>query len=233
VTPRGDDVALPTGDEKARTVRRLFDTIAPRYDLVNRVMTFGMDVGWRRRAVRELRLPGGSLVLDLACGTGDLCNELAADGYRAVGFDFSHGMLTSATTTAPLVQADILRLPVRDGRAEGATCGFALRNVVSLPGLFSELGRVVRPGGRIALLDASRPDHPVLRAGHHVYFDRVVPLIGGVLSNRDAYLYLPRSMAYLPPPGEVCSMLREAGFPDTRRLRLSAGLTQLFVGTRT
>ena len=107
MTRRGDDVALPTGDEKARTVRRLFDTIAPRYDLVNRVMTFGMDVGWRRRAVRELRLPGGSLVLDLACGTGDLCNELAADGYRAVGFDFSQGMLTSATTTAPLVQADI------------------------------------------------------------------------------------------------------------------------------
>ncbi len=233
MTPRGDDVALPTGDEKARTVRRLFDTIAPRYDLVNRVMTFGMDVGWRRRAVRELRLPGGSLVLDLACGTGDLCNELAADGYRTVGFDFSHGMLTSATTTAPLVQADILRLPVRDGGAEGATCGFALRNVVSLPGLFAELGRVVRPGGRIAVLDASRPDHPVLRAGHHVYFDRVVPLIGGVLSNRDAYSYLPRSMAYLPPPGEVCSMLREAGFPDTRRLQLSAGLTQLFVGTRT
>ena len=233
MTPRGDDVALPAGDEKARTVRRLFDTIAPRYDLVNRVMTFGMDVGWRRRAVRELRLPGGSLVLDLACGTGDLCNELVADGYRAVGFDFSHGMLASATTTAPLVQADILRLPVRDGGVEGATCGFALRNVVSLPGLFAELGRTVRPGGRIAVLDASRPDHPVLRAGHHVYFDRVVPLIGSVLSNRDAYSYLPRSMAYLPPPGEVCSMLREAGFPDTRRLQLSAGLTQLFVGTRT
>ena len=230
MTPRPGE--LPTGDEKARDVRRLFDTIAPRYDLVNRVITFGMDVGWRRRAVRELRLPGGSLVLDLACGTGDLCTELSNRGYRAVGFDFSHGMLTATATAAPVVQADILRLPVRDGGAEGATCGFALRNVVSLAGLFAELGRVVRPGGRIALLDASRPDHPVLRAGHSVYFNHVVPLIGGLLSNRDAYAYLPRSMAYLPPAGEMRSMLREAGFPDAKRLQLSGGLTQLFVGTR-
>ena len=92
------DAPLPQGEEKARAVRRLFDTISPRYDLVNRVMTFGMDVGWRRRTVRELRLPGRSLVLDLACGTGDLCRELASAGYRPVGVDFSHGMLTAART---------------------------------------------------------------------------------------------------------------------------------------
>jgi demethylmenaquinone methyltransferase/2-methoxy-6-polyprenyl-1,4-benzoquinol methylase len=223
---------LPQGEEKRRAVRGLFDTISPRYDLVNRLMTFGMDVGWRRRAVRELRLPGGALVLDLACGTGDFCRELTKRGYRAVGFDFSHGMLVNARTAVPLVEADILRLPVRDGGAEGATCGFALRNVVSLPDLFGELGRVVRPGGRVALLDASEPDNPIMRAGHGLYFNRAVPMIGGLLSDRRAYSYLPKSMAYLPPAQEMVEMLRDAGFLDARRLQLSGGITQLLLGTR-
>jgi len=223
---------LPQGEEKRRAVRGLFDTISPRYDLVNRVMTFGMDVGWRRRAVRELRLPGGALVLDLACGTGDFCRELTKRGYRAVGFDFSHGMLVNARTEAPLVEADILRLPVRDGGAEGVTCGFALRNVVSLQAMFDELGRVVRPGGRVALLDASEPDNRVVRAGHGVYFNKAVPMIGGLLSDRRAYSYLPKSMAYLPPPAEMVEMLRDGGFPDARRLQLSGGITQLLLGTR-
>ena len=227
--PRDD---LPEGEEKSLTVRRLFDTISGRYDLVNRVMTLGMDVGWRRRVVRELRLPGRALVVDLACGTGDLCRELLARGYRAVGFDFSHGMLTHARTRAPLVEADILRLPLAERVADGATCGFALRNVVSLPALFAELARVVRPGGRIALLDTSEPDAAVLRAGHSLYFRRIVPLIGGLLSNREAYSYLPRSTAYLPPPEELVRMLREAGFPDARRLQLSGGIVQMLSGTR-
>ncbi len=224
--------SLPQGEDKRRAVRGLFDTISPRYDLVNRVMTFGMDVGWRRRAVKELRLPGGALVLDLACGTGDFCRELGRRGYRVVGFDFSHGMLVNARTDAPLVEADILRLPVRDGGAAGITCGFALRNVVSVGGFFEELGRVVMPGGRVALLDASEPDNPVMRAGHGVYFNKAVPMIGGLLSNREAYSYLPKSMAYLPPPEEMLAMLREAGFPDAARLQLSGGITQLLVGTR-
>lgn len=223
---------LPQGEEKARAVRGLFDTVSPRYDLVNRVMTFGMDVGWRRRAIRELRLPGGALVADLACGTGDLCRELQRSGYRAVGFDFSLGMLERARTEAPLAQADILRLPMRDGAADGATCGFALRNVVDLSALFAEAARVVRPAGRIAFLEASEPEHPVVRIGHRVYFHRVVPLIGGVLSDRDAYTYLPRSMAYLPPGGRLVRMLRDVGFPDARRIALSGGIAQLLVGTR-
>jgi demethylmenaquinone methyltransferase/2-methoxy-6-polyprenyl-1,4-benzoquinol methylase len=224
--------SLPQGEEKRRAVRGLFDTISPRYDLVNRLMTFGMDVGWRRRAVRELRLPGGALVLDLACGTGDFCRELAKRGYRAIGFDFSHGMLVNARARSPLVEADILRLPIRDGGAEGVTCGFALRNVVSLPGLFEELARVVRPGGRVALLDASEPDNPVMRAGHGLYFNKAVPMIGGLLSDRTAYSYLPKSMAYLPPPQEMVGMLLDAGFPDAVRLQLSGGITQLLLGTR-
>ena len=226
------DPALPQGPEKARSVRRLFDTIGPRYDLVNRVMTFGLDVGWRRRTVRELALPGGCVVYDLACGTGDLCRELDAAGYRAVGFDFSHGMLRAARTTAPLVEADILRLPVRGGSADGVTCGFALRNVVSLNELFAELARVVRPGGRMSLLETAEPEAGLLRLGHRVYFRKVVPVIGGLLSDRDAYSYLPRSTAYLPPPDELVSMLRATGFPDARRVALSGGITQLLVATR-
>lgn len=226
------ELPLPEGEEKRRAVRALFDSISGRYDLVNRVMTLGMDVGWRRRAVRELRLPGGSLVLDLACGTGDLCNELQRNGYRTAGFDFSHGMLAAARTHAPLVEADVLRLPVSDGAADGVTCGFALRNVVGLDAFFAELARVVRPDGRIALLDASEPDNRVMRAGHGVYFRHVVPRIGGVLSDAAAYAYLPRSMAYLPAPAEIVAMLCAAGFPDARRIQLSGGITQLLTGTR-
>jgi demethylmenaquinone methyltransferase/2-methoxy-6-polyprenyl-1,4-benzoquinol methylase len=229
----GDDrTALPEGEEKARVVRRLFDTISPRYDLVNRVMTFGLDVGWRRRTVRELALPPGSLVADLACGTGDLCREVDAAGLRAVGFDFSHGMLLAARTDAPLAEADILRLPLRDAGVDGVTCGFALRNVVSLDDLFAELARVVRPGGRIALLETSEPEGGLLRLGHRIYFRRVVPLIGGLLSDRRAYSYLPRSTAYLPPPGRLLGMLRSAGFADARRAALAGGVAQLLVGTR-
>jgi len=226
------DLPLPEGQEKSAAVRGLFDTIARRYDLVNRVMTFGMDRGWRRRAVASLRLPGGSLVLDLACGTGDLCRELQVQGYHVVGFDFSRGMLANARTSAPLVEANILRLPLRDASADGATCGFAMRNVVSLPELFHELARVLRPAGRFTLLEASEPDGAVMRAGHAAYFRRVVPLIGGLLSNRRAYSYLPRSMAYLPPPEETVRMLRDTGFPDAERRQLTGGITQLFVGTR-
>jgi len=191
-----------------------------------------MDVGWRRRAVRELRLPGGALVADLACGTGDLCRELSRDGYRAVGFDFSLGMLRKATTDVPLVQADVLRLPLADRSVDGATCGFALRNVADLGAFFAEIARVLRPGGRISLLEASEPDGRLMRAGHAVYFRRMVPMIGGLLSDREAYAYLPKSMAYLPPVAEMVSALRDAGFPDAERVRLSGGIAQVLAGTR-
>ncbi len=223
---------LPRGDAKAPAVRSMFDAIADRYDLVNRLMTFGMDVGWRRRAVRELRLPGGALVADLACGTGDLCSELVRDGYRAVGFDFAHGMLLRATTHAPLVEADVLRLPLREASVDGATCGFALRNVTDLDAFFAETARVVRPEGRVTFLEASEPDGHLMRAGHAIYFRRLVPLIGGALSDRRAYAYLPRSMAYLPPTDDLIGLLRDAGFPDAGRRPLSGGIAQLLVGTR-
>src|SRR5258706_9429520 len=152
----------------------MFDAIAPRYDLVNRIMTFRMDVGWRRRTVRTLRAPGQATVLDLACGTGDLCRELASAGYTPVGMDLSFGMLTAARTDAPLAQADALRLPVADLSVDGVTCGFALRNFVDLGPFLAELARVVRPGGRIPLLEVAEPPNALLRWGHAVYFGKVV-----------------------------------------------------------
>ncbi|MGH2735717.1 MAG: ubiquinone/menaquinone biosynthesis methyltransferase [Actinomycetota bacterium] len=223
---------LPTGPDKARAVRAMFDRIAPRYDLVNRVMTFGMDAGWRRTSVAALGLARGSVVLDLACGTGDFCNDLRAAGYDALGFDLSFGMIAAATTKAPVVQGDILRLPLRDRFADGITCGFALRNVVDLESLFEECARVLRSGGRVALLDVAHPDAPLIRAGHHFYFHRVVPRIGALLSDRDAYRYLPESTAYLPETPALLEMLAAAEFEDARARQMGFGAVQLLTATR-
>ena len=227
---------LPTGAAKRRAVREMFDAIAPRYDLVNRIMTLRLDVAWRRRTVRELALPAGSLVADLACGTGDLCRELDRQGHFGVGFDFSMGMLRAATSDtaggSPLVNADVLELPLPDGALDGATCGFALRNLTAVPPLLAELARVLRPGGRIGLLEVDRPPNPILRWGHGLYFGRVVPLIGAALSDRDAYRYLPESVAYLPPWDDLRKELQSCGFTDVRRHRLSAGIAQLVAATR-
>ena len=213
-------------------MRTMFDTIAPRYDVVNRIMTFGLDRMWRKKAVAALNLGPGSQVLDLACGTGDLCRDLDAAGHRPVGVDLSFGMLAHARTAAPLLQGDALSLPFPDGALDGAISGFALRNFVALPPVFAELGRVIRPGGRVSLLDVSIPSNPVLRTGHAVYFGHVVPRIGGLISDREAYRYLPRSVAYLPPGERIVEMLGEAGFGAVRRRRLSAGITQLITATR-
>jgi demethylmenaquinone methyltransferase/2-methoxy-6-polyprenyl-1,4-benzoquinol methylase len=223
---------LPQGPEKVRAVREMFDAIAPRYDVVNRLMTFRLDVRWRRRAVEELRLPPDSLVLDLASGTGDLCVDLAAAGHRPLSVDFSLGMLHADRSGAPRIQADILRLPIADAAADGVTCGFALRNLAALEPFFAELARAVRPGGRIALLDVGIPSNPLVRAGHALYFGRVVPRVGGWLSDSGAYRYLPRSVAYLPDPDQLLASLRGSGFGDAARRELTLGVTQLFTGTR-
>lgn len=224
--------ALPQGSAKVRAVDAMFDAIAPRYDLLNRVLTFGLDVGWRRRAVRSLDLPAGSRVLDLACGTGDLCRVLEAAGHRVVGVDRSAGMLAAARTRAPLVRGDCLELPVPDAAVDGVVCGFALRNFLSLEPFLAECARVLRPGGRVALLEVSAPENAVLRAGHGLYFGKVVPFVGGLLSDRDAYRYLPDSVAYLPPGSRLVDMLGDAGFGEVRRRPLSTGIAQLLTGTR-
>lgn len=226
------DAPLPEGEAKGDAVQAMFDKIAPRYDMVNRIMTFRLDVRWRRVAIDTLRLPAQSVILDLATGTGDFCRELAERNYRSVGADFSFGMLAAARTTEPLVQGDGMNLPLASASVDGATCGFALRNFVDLQLVFEELGRVVRPGGRIALLDASEPDNAVMRFGHGLYFGKMVPLIGGLLSDKRAYAYLPRSLAYLPPRAELLDGLRQAGFADVTHEQLTFGAAQLVTATR-
>ncbi len=222
---------LPQGEEKSVAVEHMFDQIAPRYDLVNRLMTFRMDVGWRRRTVKALELPSGSMVLDLACGTGDFCNDLLRYGLDPIGLDFSAGMLNAANTDAPLIRADALRLPIPSNSVDGVTCGFALRNFTNLDEFFAEISRVLKPGGRIGLLDVAEPSNPLLRVGHSFYFGKVVPKIGALLSDRNAYRYLPKSVQYLPESHELLAGLQAVGFTDVNRTLLSGGITQLFLGS--
>ena len=210
----------------------MFDQIAPRYDLVNRIMTFRLDVRWRKIALRALGLPEGSVVLDLASGTGDMCIDLTSAGMKPVSVDLSYGMLHAGRSAAPRVQADILQLPVPNASVDGVTCGFALRNLVDLKQFFEELHRVVRPNGRISLLDVGVPQNPLLRFGNGIYFGRIVPLIGGLLSDRAAYRYLPKSVAYLPEPHRLVALLESSGFEHVVHRQLSGGLTQLIHATR-
>jgi demethylmenaquinone methyltransferase/2-methoxy-6-polyprenyl-1,4-benzoquinol methylase len=182
--------------------------------------------------VRELGHPDGSLVADLACGTGDFCRELQKQGLRPIGFDLSFGMLAAARTSAPLAEADALSLPVPDSSLDGITCGFALRNLVELDGFFVELARTVRPGGRIAILEVAEPPNRFLRWGHSIYFGSIVPKVGGLLSDPSAYQYLPKSVAYLPEPGVMLQRLADAGFVQVERQLLSVGISQLITATR-
>ena len=232
MTTNWDRDELPEGRDKAAMVQNMFDAIAPRYDLVNRIMTFRLDTRWRRRAVRDLRLAPGSRVLDLASGTGDLCIDLRRAGLEPISMDLSFGMLSNDRSGAPRAQADILRLPVPDGSVDGIICGFALRNLVDLDVFFRECARAIRPGGRVSLLDVGVPHNPLVRFGNNIYFGKVVPRIGAILSDGPAYRYLPKSIAYLPDRAVLVQKLRDAGFGDATHTQLSGGLTQLMVGTR-
>ncbi len=229
---RASEADLPTGSAKTAMVRSMFDAIAPRYDLVNRLMTFGLDIRWRKVSTRALGLPRGARVLDVACGTGDFLAILGSAGLVPLGMDLSWGMLEANDSGMPLAQADGSALPLATGSVDGITCGYALRNFTDLRAVFTEFGRVVRPGGRISLLEVAEPEGGPLLLGHRIWFRQVVPLIGGLLSDRAAYRYLPRSTAYLPPTDELRSMLMAAGFSTVNHRLLSGGLSQLLTATR-
>jgi len=223
---------LPVGEEKTARVRSMFDAIAPRYDLINRLMTFGLDQQWRRSTITALALAPGSTVLDLACGTGDLSRLAAKAQYRVVGADLSAGMLAANHRATALVQADGGQLPFPDATFDGLVCGYALRNFTDLAATLNETARVLRPGGRLAVLEVDAPSSPVLRAGHRIWFEKVVPALGGALSDREAYHYLPRSVAYLPAAPVLRRLLSDAGYSAVGIRPLAGGLSQLLVATR-
>ena len=223
---------LPQGDEKTRQVRSMFDAIAGRYEMVNRLLTFGLDARWRRRAVADLRLPPRSLVLDIAAGTGDFTRELIRQGYGAVATDLSFGMLAVGREIPERVQADASALPFATRSFDGVTCGYALRNFTDLARTLNEMARVTRPGGRISILEVAEPRSGLWRAGFRIWFHRVVPCIGSLLSDRDAYHYLPLSTAYLPPTADLMHLLNNAGFSAVNHRRVMGGLSQQFVATR-
>jgi demethylmenaquinone methyltransferase/2-methoxy-6-polyprenyl-1,4-benzoquinol methylase len=228
----GRDGALPQGDAKHDAVESMFDRLAPRYDRMNRLISLGLDKGWRRRTVDALAAAPGGTVVDLACGTGDLCRDLAARGYAPVGVDFSAGMLAAARIDAPLVRGDGAALPVATASIDGVTCGFALRNFVDLDAVFRECARALRRGGRLAALDATVPTNPLLRAGNAVWFRGAVPLLGRVVArDAEAYRYLPKSTAYLPSAPELAERMGAAGFHEVRHTTLTGGSVLLITGT--
>lgn len=227
------DGALPRGDAKRRLVTSMFDRVAPDYERVNRVISLGLDRRWRARTVESLQLARRARVLDLACGTGDLTRDLQREGHDVVGLDLSAGMLRAAHTSAPLLRSDAAALPFAASSFDGVVCGFALRNFVELPEVFTEAARVLRPGGRFAALDAAVPDHPVLRVGNALWFRGAVPVIGRLLSrDAEAYRYLPRSTEYLPGAAALLDALGDAGFTGCTRATMTGGSVQLLTATR-
>src|SRR5262249_32801940 len=199
----------------------MFDRIAPVYDVMNRVMTAGLDQRWRRATVRAVVDPGDR-VLDAACGTGDLAIIAAKSGATVTGLDFSEAMLERARRKAPDIEGirgDLLAL-----RFDAATVGFGVRNVADLPRSIAELRRVLRPGGRLGILEITRPRGP-LRVFYSLWFDRIVPLLGKVLPGGEAYTYLPASVRRFPGPDELASQL--VGFRDVRYRLFAGGIVAL------
>jgi demethylmenaquinone methyltransferase/2-methoxy-6-polyprenyl-1,4-benzoquinol methylase len=205
-------------------VRTMFDRIAPVYDLMNRFMTVGLDGRWRRLAA-SLAVQPGDRVLDAACGTGDLAlADLRAGAGHVTGLDFSERMLERARKKAPAldwVQGDMLALPFDAEAFDAATVGFGVRNVADLPLALRELRRVLRPGGRLAILEITQP-RGVLKPFFGLWFDRVVPLLGKVLPGGRAYTYLPASVKRFPAAEALVQLLGEAGFEQVE-FRLLAG----------
>ena len=214
------------------SVRSMFDRIAPVYDAMNRVMTAGLDQRWRRLTVRETVRPGDD-VLDGCCGTGDLAIAARRAGAgRVVGLDFAEGMLERARRQDPeiaWVKGDLLALPYVDASFDAATVGFGVRNVADLEAGLRELRRVLRAGGRVGILEITRPRGP-LRFFYSLWFDRVVPLLGKVLPGGAAYTYLPASVKRFPEVEELAALLERAGFRDVRFRRLAGGIVALHTG---
>jgi demethylmenaquinone methyltransferase / 2-methoxy-6-polyprenyl-1,4-benzoquinol methylase len=227
----GQLTAYESGQLAPDAVRRMFDRIAPVYDAMNRVMTAGLDRRWRRLTAASVVRPGDR-VLDACCGTGDLAVACARAGGKVAGLDFSDRMLERARRKAPeleWVSGDLLALPFADESFDGATVGFGVRNVENLQDALRELRRVLRPGGRIGILEITRP-RGSLALFYRLWFDGVVPLIGKLLPGGSAYTYLPASVRRFPGPDELAALMGSAGFEDVRYRLLAGGIVALHTG---
>jgi demethylmenaquinone methyltransferase / 2-methoxy-6-polyprenyl-1,4-benzoquinol methylase len=224
-------MSVETGRLPAESVRTMFDRIAPVYDAMNRTMTAGLDRRWRR-ATAEAVVRHGDRVLDACCGTGDLALADARAGGRVTGLDFSERMLERARRKAPQlewVRGDLLALPFPEGSFDAATVGFGVRNVESLEQALSELRRVLRPGGRVGILEITRPRGP-LALFYRLWFDGIVPLLGKLLPGGAAYTYLPASVRRFPGPDELAASLRASGFADVSYRLFAGGIVALHTG---
>jgi len=216
----------------AEGVRAMFDRIAPVYDLMNRVMTAGLDGRWRRLTAEAVVRPGDR-VLDACCGTGDLALAAERAGGRVVGLDFSERMLERArrkSASVEWVRGDLLELPFEDASFDAATVGFGVRNVADLERSLRELRRVLRPGGRLGILEITTPRGP-LRLFYRLWFDAIVPLLGKLLRGGSAYTYLPASVRRFPGPKELAALLERAGFGGVSFRLLAGGIVALHTGT--
>jgi len=231
----------PPPADKAAFVREMFARIAPRYDTANRVISAGLDEGWRRRAIALLRAPKGGRILDLCCGTGDVTFHLLRSDptLSVVGVDFCMPMLEGARSRAPreargkaeFVEGDVMRLQFGDAAFDGAIMGFSLRNVVDIDGALREIRRVLRPGARFVNLDMSKAPNRAWKACFDLYFYKIVPIIGGAISgSKAAYQYLPSSLTHHPDAERLRERFDRAGFTDTGFVRLMGGAVAVHYG---
>jgi demethylmenaquinone methyltransferase/2-methoxy-6-polyprenyl-1,4-benzoquinol methylase len=219
----------------------MFDRIAGRYDAMNSVMSAGLHHRWRSRTVDVADLEPGAAALDVCCGTGDLALELrrrVGPGGRVVGLDFSAPMLelaerkaAAAAAAVEWVEGNALELPFGDATFDAATVGFGVRNVADVPRAIREMARVVRSGGRVAILEITTPQRPPLKWFYSVWFDRIVPLLGTAAGDREAYTYLPSSVRRFPPARELAALMHEAGLRDVRYVILAGGIVAIHWGT--
>ena len=226
--------AARSGTLEEGQVRAMFDRIAGVYDVMNSVMTAGLHHRWRERAVDLARVGPGSRALDVATGTGDLAIALAARGAEVVGSDFSEGMLERARSKSAAVRWELgnaLALEYPDGSFDAATVGFGARNFSDLAQGLGEMARVVRPGGRVVVLEITTPTRPPLSTFFSLWFDRIVPLLGRVTGEDQAYSYLPSSVKRFPGPAELGAVMARAGLTDVRWILTAGGIIALHSGT--
>jgi demethylmenaquinone methyltransferase/2-methoxy-6-polyprenyl-1,4-benzoquinol methylase len=230
--------AFDTPETKHRYVRRLFATIAPRYDLITRVLSFGRDSHWKIRLIELADVRPGTRMLDLACGTGDIAFEGARRGASAVGLDITAGMIDLARAKPGAdrlswLLGDMAALPVASGSFDLVTTGYGLRNTSDLPGALADIHRVLRPGGRLCSLDFDRPESPAVRGVYLTFLMIFGSTLGFVLhGDPDTYRYIPASIRRYPGARGVCDLMRAAGFRDVRHIRVLGGLMAIHIAVK-